>query len=93
MATITTPIKKVATIAMPPDFGIGLSWEDRSFGISNIRIREIIRRVITIDRITSEKAKARWVRNAERVTADSPFQGGAFPEPPPPSLQSNQTRA
>ena len=62
-----TPIKKVKTMAMPPDVGIGVSWEERSLGMSSILIRRIIRRVMNADKITSEKAKERCVRNALKL--------------------------
>ena len=63
-------------MAMPPEVGIGVSWEERSFGMSSILIRRIIRRVINADKITSEKAKERCVRNAVNFTALFSVQAG-----------------
>ena len=54
-----TPIKKVMTITIPPDFGMGTSWEDRLFGISMILIRWIMRRQIAIDMENRQTAKRR----------------------------------
>src|SRR5713101_2814970 len=60
---ITLPITKVATMAIPPDFGTGRVCEERGLGMSITRTKRVITYVRATEQRNIVPAKARWVRN------------------------------
>src|SRR2546422_2826291 len=60
---ITLPITKVATMAIPPDFGTGRVCEERGLGMSITRTKRVMTYVRATEHRNIVPAKARWVRN------------------------------
>src|SRR5712692_4379702 len=63
---ITLPITKVATKAIPPDFGTGREWDERGLGMSITRTKRAMTYVRATEQRNMVPAKARWVRNLRR---------------------------
>src|SRR5207245_7459888 len=68
---ITLPITKVATKAIPPDFGTGLECEERALGMSITRTKRDMTYVRAAEQRNIVPAKARWVRNLRRSSTSA----------------------
>src|SRR6266850_8451651 len=68
---ITLPITKVATMAIPPDFGTGLECEERGLGTSINRTKRVMTYVRATEQRNIVPAKARWVRNLRRSSTSA----------------------
>src|SRR5437867_4180755 len=68
---ITLPITKVATKAIPPDFGTGLECEERGLGMSITRTKRVMTYVRATEQRNIVPAKARWVRNLRRSSTSA----------------------
>ena len=68
---ITLPITKVATKAIPPDFGTGPECEERGLGMSITRTKRVMTYVRATEQRNIVPAKARWVRNLRRSSTSA----------------------
>src|SRR5438309_10554221 len=69
---ITLPITKVATMAIPPDFGTGRVCEERGLGMSITRTKRVITYVRATEQRNIVPAKARWERNLKTSSTSAP---------------------